>query len=52
MAGANAQIKHRLDQLDDFEEGSVQEMQDMSLQEWMKKWDAAKCAPGLMAAQG
>ncbi len=38
-AGApNSQIKHRLDQLDDFEEGSVQEMQNLSIQDWMKKF--------------
>ena len=34
----NSQVKTRLDQLDDFEEGSVQEMQGLTFQDWMKKF--------------
>ena len=43
VASANAanaagdKVKQRLDQLDDMDEGSVQEMQDISINDWIKK---------------
>jgi hypothetical protein len=53
QAAPNAQIKNRLEQLDDFEEGSVQEMQGLTFQDWMKKSACLSLyichVPGLMS---